>query len=51
LDNEINRDAQTALNQTRQMMVAELNENVAALYQDAILTVGSTCCTAAALDT
>ena len=31
LDNEINRDAQTALNQTRQVMVAELNENVAAL--------------------
>ncbi len=35
LDNEINRDAQTALNQTRQMIIAELTENVEALYQDA----------------
>ncbi len=39
LDNEINRDAQTALNQTRQMIVAELTENVEALYQDATLTM------------
>ncbi len=39
LDNEINRDAQTALNQTRQMIVAELTENVEALYQDATRTM------------
>ncbi len=36
---EINRDAQTALNQTRQMIVAELTENVEALYQDATRTM------------
>lgn len=39
LDNEINRDAQTALNQTRQMIIAELTENVEALYQDATRNV------------
>ncbi len=39
LDNEINRDTQTALNQTRQMIVAELTENVEALYQDATRTM------------
>ena len=37
LDIEINRNAQTALNQTRQMIVADLTENVEALYQDATL--------------
>ncbi len=39
MDNEINRNAQTALNQTRQMIVAELIENVKALYQDATLSL------------
>ncbi len=39
LDNEINHDAQAALNQTRQMIFAELIENVKALYQDATLSL------------
>ncbi len=39
LNNDINRDAQTALNQTRQMIIAELTENVEALYLDATLSL------------